>query len=221
MRVVTGRVAGEAQLLPARRLQMLWGTVLVGIGISLLLRARLGLLPLDVFHAALASRARWTMGVAFVVTQAAFLMLYVPLRIRWGIGTLTAAVVPAIVCDGVISVIPAVEHLLVRGGMLLGGTAAFVCGVAAYLGAALGALPRDGVMGELARRRRRSLASVRVVFDVAALVAGAVLLGPTNAVRLGVVGPASLVLAVILGPLISWLLPRYAFQTASDKPLPT
>jgi hypothetical protein len=41
---------------------------------------RLRLLPLDVFHAALASRAGWTMGVAFDVTQAVFLLLYVPLR---------------------------------------------------------------------------------------------------------------------------------------------
>jgi uncharacterized membrane protein YczE len=134
------------------------------------------------------------------------------------VGTLTAAVVPAIICDGVINAVPAAEHLLVRCGLLLGGTAAFVVGVAAYLGAGLGALPRDGVMGELARRRRRSLASVRVVFDLVALLLGGVLIGPANAVRLGVVGPASLVLAVSLGPLIAWLLPRYAFQTAPEEP---
>ena len=211
------RAAGDARLVPVRTLQMLWGTVLVGIGISLLLRARLGLLPLDVFHAALANRVGWTMGIAFVVTQAVFLLLYVPLHIRWGLGTLAAAIVPAIICDGVINTVPPVEHGLVRGGLLLGGTAAFVIGVAAYLGAGLGTLPRDGVMGELARRRQRSLASVRVVFDVAALLAGSVLMGPANAVRLGVVGPASVVLAVILGPLIGWLLPRFAFQTGTER----
>lgn len=201
-------------------LQMLWGTVLLGIGIALLLRAGHGLLPLDVFHAALADRTGWTIGLAFVATQTLFLIIYLPLRIRWGVGTLAAAVVPAIICDGLIVVIPPTEHVLIRGGFLLAGTAAFVVGVAAYLGAGLGALPRDGVMGDLARRRRISLGSVRVAFDVAALAIGTALLGPADAVRTGVLGPASVLLALLLGPLITHLLPRFTLSAGPARPSP-
>ncbi|MEU7480518.1 hypothetical protein AB0A63_31385 [Lentzea sp. NPDC042327] len=198
-------------------LQTLWGTVLMGIGIALLLHARLGLLPLDVFHAALADRMGWSVGVAFTVTQAVFLLLYVPLRIRWGIGTLAAAVVPAIVCDGMTRAVPPAEHILLRAGFLLLGTVAFVVGVAAYLAADLGALPRDGVMIEMARRRRRSLASVRVLFDLAALLAGVLLLGPASAIDRGVVGIASIVLAMLLGPLILRALPQFALVSGSRR----
>lgn len=217
---MTHRAVRSSPLSSVGLLQMLWGTVLMGIGIALLLRARLGLLPLDVFHAALADRAGWTVGVAFVVTQAGFLLLYLPLRIRWGIGTLAAAVVPAIICDGVMKAVPPVEHVLVRGGFLLAGTAAFVIGVAAYLATGLGALPRDGVMVELARRRRRSLASVRIVFDVGALLVGALLIGPAAAIERGVVGPASVILAGLLGPLIVRLLPRFALDSGPRRPAP-
>jgi integrase len=42
---MTDRAARDTDVLPVRRLQMLWGTVLMGIGIALLLRARLG--PVD------------------------------------------------------------------------------------------------------------------------------------------------------------------------------
>lgn len=223
MRVVTHR-AVESTPSPFRLLQMLWGTVLLGIGIALLLRARLGLLSLDVFHVALADRTGWTVGIAFVATQTLFLIFYLPLRIRWGVGTLTAAVVPAIICDGLIAVIPPAEHFLMRGGFLLAGTAAFAVGVAAYLGAglgtSLGALPRDGVMVELARRKQISLGSVRVVFDVGALAIGTALLGPADAVRAGVLGPASVLLALFLGPLIMHLLPRFTLSTRPVRRFP-
>ncbi|RAS59445.1 putative membrane protein YczE [Lentzea atacamensis] len=202
----------------ARVTQMIDGTVLMGAGIALLVHARLGLLPLDVFHSAVARHTGWTIGGAFVATQMVFLVLYVPLGIRWGAGTITAALVPALVCDVLATKLPPVEHLLVRAGFLLIGAAAFALGAAAYLGAGLGALPRDGVMAEIARRRRTSLAPVRVTFDVASLLLGVGAIGPATAVQLGVLGPASVVLALLLGPSISHLLPYFTRSAPEPEP---
>lgn len=199
----------------ARVGQVIGGTAAMGTGIALLLHARLGLLPLDVLHAAISTRTGWTIGAAFIVTQMLFLMAYIPLRIRCGIGTFIAATVPAIVCDIVTAVLPPVDHVLLRFGLLLVGGVAFAGGVAAYLAAGLGALPRDGVMTELARRWRISLATVRIAFDVTSLLVGAILLGPANAVELGHLGPASVVLALLLGPSISRLIPRFTRKPTS------
>lgn len=186
--------------------KLLIGTTAMGTGIALLLHARLGLMPLDVLHAAISNRTGWTLGQAFVATQAMFLAAYIPLRIRWGIGTFVAATIPAIVCDLITSVLPPVDNVLVRVALLAIGATAFATGVATYLAADLGALPRDGVMVDLARRLRTSLAPVRVAFDLTSLIIGVVLLGPAHAINLGIVGPASVLLALLLGPTIARLL---------------
>lgn len=194
----------------ARLAQVLDGTVLMGAGIALLVHARLGLLPLDVFHTAIARHTGWTIGGAYLATQIVFLALYAPMRIRWGAGTIAAATVPALACDVLTTMLPPADHLLARTGFLLTGAAAFALGAAAYLGSGLGALPRDGVMVEIARRRQTTLAPVRVTFDVASLLLGVILIGPATAIQLGVLGPASVILALLLGPSISRLLPYFA-----------
>lgn len=207
---MTARAARRRRPVPvryARVAQVIDGTVLMGAGIALLVHARLGLLPLDAWHTAIARHTGWTIGGAYLATQAVFLALYAPMGIRWGIGTIAAATVPALACDMFATMLPPTEHLLIRTGFLLAGAAAFALGAAAYLGSGLGALPRDGVMVEIARRRQTTLAPVRVTFDVASLLLGVVLIGPAAAIQLGVLGPASVVLALLLGPSISRLLP--------------
>lgn len=206
---MTHRAAPAAAGRRARLLQVLCGTTAMGAAIALILQARTGLLPLDVLHAGISARTGWTIGGAFVATQALFLVLYRPLQIPWGVGTVAAAIVPGAVCDVVVASVPAPDQLWARVVFLLVGAAAFVVGVAAYLGADWGALPRDGVMLEIGRRRAWSLARTRVVFDVASLALGVVLLGPANAWSSGAAGPSSLVLALTLGPAIARVLPRF------------
>ena len=86
-------------VLAQRIAQMLTGTIMMGLGIAMLLRARLGLLPLDILHAAVATRTGWTIGGAIIAVQSLLLMCYVPLRIKPGLGTVVASVIPAVTCD--------------------------------------------------------------------------------------------------------------------------
>src|SRR5947208_9849318 len=122
------------------------GTVVMGLGIALLLRSRLGLVPPDVLHVGVATACDWSLGGGIIATQSVLLMMFVPLRLRPGIGTLAAYVLPAITADAVLSVLPTVDLLAARVVAMVVGAGLFCCGVALYLGTQLGHLPRDAIM---------------------------------------------------------------------------
>ncbi|MDR6593630.1 YitT family protein [Saccharothrix longispora] len=191
------------------------------MGIALLVRAKLGLLPLDVLHAAISRHTGWTMGGAFLAVQAILLLAYLPLRMRPGAGTIMAATVPAVVCDAALALLPEPTWGW-RLVLLPVGAALFTVGIALYLEAGMGTLPRDDLMLELHRRRPwMRPAVIRIVVDTGCLTAGWLALGPVAAVLDGTVGLGSLLLAGGLGPTIAVLLRRASRSTTTSVPSDT
>src|SRR5207244_1315153 len=93
-----------------------------------------------------------------------------------GFGTIANAVVIGVVIDGLVRV-QAVRELAhaalgVRVGLLVGGIALFGVGSAFYIGAALGAGPRDSLMLVLSRRTGARIGAVRAALEACALAAG-------------------------------------------------
>jgi uncharacterized membrane protein YczE len=203
-----------------RLTQMALGTIVMGLGVALLVRAQLGLLPLDVLHAALAECAGWTMGGGIIAVQALLLATCVVLRIRPGVGAVTAVVIPALTCDATLAVLPTVTAMPTRLALLVAGGIACSLGTAACLGAGLGTVPRERLMLELHCRRGYRLSTIRVVLDLACLLAGWLLAGPGTAIRHGIVGAGSVLLALSLRPTIGWLLPRLTRLPYRTGPLP-
>lgn len=114
----------------------------------------------------------------------------------------------AAACDATLALLPPVAGTPMHLALLAGGGVAFIGGAAVYLAAGLGANPRDGVMLALVRRYRLRLAWVRVVFDVVAVAAGALLAGVSAAAHHGLIGAGSVLLALVTGPAIATLLPH-------------
>lgn len=198
------------RLLALRLAQVAAGTALMGLAVALLLNSALGLLPLDILHRAIGDRFGWTIGTAIIIVQSVLMAGNVVLRVWPGIGTVASVVIPAVVADATLSVLPAPTALWLRAmGLVLGG-AMFAAGSALYLAADLGALPRDGLMFAIAERTRWSLARIRVSADLICLTVGAVLAGPVTVVRTGSLGVGSVLLALALGPVIARLLPLMA-----------
>ncbi|WP_077007070.1 YczE/YyaS/YitT family protein [Saccharothrix sp. ALI-22-I] len=189
-------------------IQMVVGTTLMGVGVGLVVRSQSGLLPLDVLHAAVADRAGFTLGGGIIAVQAVLLALWVPLRIRPGPATLLAAIMPGVGCDLTLAIVPTYGELPLRLAQLPAGGFAFALGVALYLGAHLGANPRDGIIEHL-HLHGYDRARARIVLDLACLAGGLLLIGPAAAVRTGVVGAGSVLLALAVGPLVARLKPLF------------
>jgi len=175
------------------RLQL--GLFLFGLAVSLMLEARIGLDPWSSLHEALSIRSGLSFGrVAQCVGLLLILGSRIVLSVRPGLAT---------ICNMLI-IGPWVDFLRIQswfpqsdGGVI--GTVQFISGVlvmgvgtAVYIGARLGAGPRDGLAMGLSRRAGRSLRLTRYGIEI--LVLGlAALLG-------GSIGLGTVLFAVLIGP---------------------
>ena len=184
-----------------RLAQLYGGLVLYGVSSSLLVLAGLGLDPWDVFHQGLSRTFGLAIGTWAIIVGVVVLLLWIPLRQRPGVGTVSNVVLVGLTMNVVLGHVHAPHAMAARIACLVGGV--FLNGVAtgAYIGAGLGPGPRDGLMTGLAGRGH-SIRVVRTGLELTVLVTGW-LLG-------GTVGVGTVVYAVCIGPLAHVFIPLFS-----------
>jgi uncharacterized membrane protein YczE len=175
------------------------GLAVFGVGIALLIDARLGAAPWDVFHTGVAERTGLPVGQVTIITGVALLLLWIPLGEQMGLGTILNAIEIGIVVDLVLPLLPEPDLLVARVPMMLGGVVVIAIGSGLYIGAGLGPGPRDGLMTGMARRGV-SIRFARTAIELTVLAVG-VALG-------GAIGIGTAVFALGIGPLVQVFLPR-------------
>lgn len=190
--------------LARRMLQLNIGLVIFGAGVGLMLQSGLGVPPWDVLHQGLANQLGLTVGLWSIIVSFAVLLMWLPLRERYGIGTLLNAVVIGVMIDLTALVVPETDDLLVAVPMLAGGILMIGFASGLYIGANLGPGPRDGLMTAIARRGP-SVRLTRWLLEIAVLALGW-LLG-------GTFGVGTVAFAVFIGPLVHHFLPRWTIDT--------
>jgi uncharacterized membrane protein YczE len=181
-----------------RLVRLYAGLLAYGASMALMIESRLGLNPWDVFHQGLSLRTGLSIGVASIVVGAFVLLLWIPLRQRPGLGTISNVVVIGLAVDATLWLLPTPDHLAVRAAFLLAGIVSNGVATALYIGARLGPGPRDGLMTGYAARSGRSIRLVRTVIEVTVLASG-FLLG-------GTVGLGTVLYALMIGPLAQFFL---------------
>ncbi|GAB3758034.1 membrane protein YczE [Microlunatus parietis] len=194
---------GPLQQLRAGRLgrrlpQLYLGLVLYGISLAMMLRGELGLPPWDVLAQGLSRWLPVSFGTITIIVGALVLLLWLPLRQRPGLGTLSNVIVVGLAVDLGLWLIPAqtdwpIRIALLAGGIVLNGVAG-----ATYIGSQFGPGPRDGLMTGLAARTGRSLRLIRTGIEVVVLIIGFVLGGT--------VGVGTVAYALAIGPLVQFFL---------------
>ncbi|MGH3001904.1 MAG: YczE/YyaS/YitT family protein [Gaiellaceae bacterium] len=190
-----------------RSIWLVAGLFLFACGIVCFLESRLGLAPWDVLHQGIARRTPLSFGVANEVVGVIVLGIAWLLGARVGLGTIANAVLIGLFVL-VLQPLHAVQSLAHwpvagRAGLLAAGLVCFGVGSALYIGAALGAGPRDSLMLVGSLRAGMRLGAVRAVIETTVLIAG-FLLG-------GRVGVGTLTFAALIGPSVEgsfWLISR-------------
>jgi uncharacterized membrane protein YczE len=177
---------------------LLSGLVLYGLSSGLILQAGLGLDPWDVLHQGLARTFGGQVGTWAILASVAVLLLWLPLRSRFGLGTLLNAVLVGVCLDLTVWLVPAVHGLAVQAVLLVTGVALNAFATGLYIGAGFGPGPRDGLTTAIAARGH-SIRLVRTVIEATVLVAGW-LLG-------GSVGVGTVLYAAAIGPLTHLTIP--------------
>ena len=179
-------------------IQVFSGTSLIGIGISLNYLANLGLGPWGVFHDGLSKTLGISYGRTIIITGVAVMLLWIPLKQKPGIGTIVDIFLVGIVADLIILNFQLSDSIFLSLTLIAFGIILIGAGTAIYVGADLGAGPRDGVMVGLESIGLK-IGTARNLIELFAFLTGW-LLG-------GLVGYVTILFVIGIGPVVQMVLP--------------
>jgi uncharacterized membrane protein YczE len=174
------------------------GLFLFACGIVCFLESRLGLPPWDVLHQGIAKHTPLSFGVANEVVGVVILCVAWSLGSPPGIGTVANAVLIGafVVVLQPLHVVHALGDTSLAGriAVLAAGLALFGIGSALYIGAGVGAGPRDSLMLVGSKRTGFRVGVVRALIESTVLLVGFALGGQ--------IGVGTVVFALLIGPCV-------------------
>jgi uncharacterized membrane protein YczE len=193
-------------MLARRLLQLYAGLALYGASASLIILSALGNDPWDVLHQGLSLQTGIGTGIWVCIAGALVMLLWIPLRQKPGLGTLSNVIVVGLTLELCLVAFEPAHDLAARWTLLLSGVLLNGVATGLYIGARFGPGPRDGLMTGLAARGM-SLRAVRTGIELTVLAAGFALGGT--------VGIGTLLYALAIGPLAHVFVPAF---TTSPTP---
>jgi len=102
-----------------RLLQLYVGLSLYGLSTAMFIRSDLGADPWNVFHLGVAKLLAMDIGTVIILTGVLVLLLWIPLRQRPGLGTISNVIAIGLAADVALRFIPAIDSLMVRSLLLV------------------------------------------------------------------------------------------------------
>ena len=177
------------------------GLLLYGIADAFMIRAAVGVDSWTVFAQGVALRTGLTIGLLTNLIGLAVLLLWIPLRQRPGLGTVLNILLVGPGIDLGLWLLPTPETLVMRAVFFTTGMLLLAVASGIYIGARLGAGPRDGLMTGIHARFGVPLWAGRTGVELTVLIAGWILGGN--------VGIGTVIFALAIGPLCGITLPLF------------
>lgn len=178
----------------ARLIRLYVGLALFGVSTALMVRSGLGLMAWSVLHEGLSRQTGLSIGLVTNLLGALVLLVWIPLRQRPGLGTISNVLVIGTATDLTLMLLPEVGALPTRTAFLLAGIALNGFATAAYISAGYGPGPRDGLTTGLVKVTGLSIQRARLGVELVVLAGGWVLGGT--------VGVGTVLHALAIGPLM-------------------
>lgn len=170
------------------------------------MKSDLGVPPWDVFHQGISKHTGWSLGTVLIIAAFGVLLLWIPLRLRPGLGTILNAIEIGLVENIAQDLIPHSNSLVVRTIYMFSGLMIIALGSGLYIGAEFGSGPRDGLMLGLNKRFGISVRLARTVVEVSVMLVGIVLGGH--------LGLSTFVFALGIGPMVQITLPLFRMSAS-------
>lgn len=165
--------------------------IVCGVGEALIIQSQLGAAPWTVLALGVNHFTPFSLGLTTFCISVVVLLLWIPLGLKMGLGTLMNALTIATTLHFILPVLPVAEGLLMQWAYLLGGVILLGVGTCFYLSCHMGGGPRDGLLVGIWQKVGRPIGQVRTVIELLVLGTG-FLLG-------GTVGVGTLVFAFGVG----------------------
>ena len=126
--------------------RLMIGLFIYGWGIAMMVHARVGIAPWDVFAQGISLQTGLSFGISSVVVSMIVLVCWIPLRQKLGLGTLLNAVLIGIFADLIIPFLPPLNDYLTQLLSFVLGMVIVAFATGLYISSQFGAGPRDGLM---------------------------------------------------------------------------
>lgn len=156
------------------------GLFIYGGGLALMVSAEIGLSPWDVLAMGISIQTTLSFGWATVLVSGLVLLIWIPLRVKLGIGSVLNAVLVGLFADLWLMFLPSYELLISKIAVFSIGTITIGLATGLYISAGLGKGPRDGLMVGTAEKVKKPFWIVRSFYEVLVLVVGFSLGGPVG-----------------------------------------
>ena len=159
-------------------IRVLIGLFIYGGGLALMVSSEIGLSPWDVLAMGISLQTTLSFGWSTVLVSGLVLLLWIPLRVRLGLGSVLNAVLVGLFADLWLTFLPNYELMISKIAVFSIGTIVIGMATGLYISAGLGKGPRDGLMVGTAERTKRPFWIVRSFYEVTVLLIGFSLGGP-------------------------------------------
>ena len=194
-----------------RYFKLIIGLLLYAVGIVATINAKLGLSPWDVFHQGISRQTGITMGQASILVGLVIVFINFFFKEKVGTGTILNMILIGWFLDLIMKnhILPEPEGIIFRLLMLAAGMAIIGLASYLYLGAGLGAGPRDAVMVAIHKKTGKSVRFIRNSIEISVFIAG-YFLG-------GTVGIGTIILSLGVGYVIQFVFTIFKFNVKTIK----
>ena len=172
-----------------------FGLFLFGLGESILVISQNGVTPWTVLAEGIARKFDIGVGLSTFYISCAVLILWFPLKLKPGLGTIMNIIIIALTMGGLIPLIQFLNEILNPLILSVLGTFIVAFGSGIYLIANLGPGTRDGLMTGIAKNYNKPISVIRFSIEFFVVFLGW-LLG-------GTFGIGTIIFAIFIGPFIS------------------
>jgi uncharacterized membrane protein YczE len=167
------------------------GIILLGIGGSFTVQSDLGTAPWTVLAQGISVQTGLPLGVSFFLVSLTLFLMWIPLALKPGYGTIANTVFFAAGLQIGVDYIPSPANTFIAYLLLLCGIFITGAGGAMYITCGLGTGPRDGIMLAFLGKTKMPITIVRAIIEIVVLTVGYFLGGD--------VGIGTVIIALLIG----------------------
>jgi len=153
-------------------LMLIIGLFLFGLGEAIIIGSGSGVSPWTVLAQGISSRSNLSIGMTTFLISVSILIFWIPLKQVPGIGTILNAIIIASAIDLTLPYLPHPDSMVLK--MLQACLGILIVGIGSgiYLSSNLGPGPRDGLMVGLQKKTDASIATIRTIIELLAVLMG-------------------------------------------------
>lgn len=160
-----------------RLAKLLIGLFIYGIGVALTVKAEIGTAPWDVLAQGISKQTGISFGIATVCVSIMVLLLWIPLKVKPGLGSVLNALLIGLFADLALTYLQSPSEYWLKLVMFVLGMVVISFATGMYISCGMGKGPRDGLNIGLAQALKRPFWQARLGVEILVVSLGFLLGG--------------------------------------------